>query len=346
MWRNTEVQEFVDWLRQHNAELPLKERTSFNGLDLYSMGTSTTAVIEYLERVCVLVYSSLIVPSILTDSLQVDPDLAKTAKKRYGCLEPWLGDPQEYGRSAFHENSAKCEKGVVQMLTELLANRVELASHPQNGESFIDAEMNARVVRDSEKYYRSMFHADNVSWNLRDEHMYSVLSRLLKLQPGSKAVVWAHNSHLGDARASSMGTNHGELNLGQLCRENYGDEVSIIGCGTHTGTVAAADGWDEPMRIMDVRPSRPDSYEGMFHKTGIPSFLLDTHGLILEPKLQRFIGVIYRPKTEIHSHYMTTTLQEQYDGFVWFNRTSAVHAFETAQPKEPLALGETYPFGM
>lgn len=326
MWRNTEVQEFVDWLRQHNANLPLKERTSFNGLDLYSMGTSTRAVIEYLER--------------------VDPDLAKVAKKRYGCLEPWLDDPQEYGRSAFYAKSTKCEKEVVNMLRELLANRIELASHPEDGESFMDAEMNARVVRDAERYYRSMFYADNLSWNLRDEHMYSVLSRLLKVQPGSKAVVWAHNSHLGDARASSMGTKRGELNLGQLCREAYGDEVSILGCGTHTGTVAAADGWDEPMRIMDVRPSRPDSYEGMFHSTGIPSFLLDTHGLKLEPKLQRFIGVIYRPKTEIYSHYSSTNLQGQYDGFVWFDRTSAVHAFETAQPKEPLALGETYPFGV
>ncbi|RYP34169.1 hypothetical protein DL767_004396 [Monosporascus sp. MG133] len=326
MWRNTEVQEFVDWLRERNAKLSPNQRTSFNGLDLYSMGASVKAVIEYLER--------------------SDPDLAKVAKKRYGCLEPWLHDPQEYGRSAFYSNSSKCEKGVVQMLKELLANRMELASHHEDGESFVDAEMNARVVRDSERYYRSMFYADHTSWNLRDEHMFTVLSRLLKLRPGSKAVVWAHNSHVGDARGSSMGTRRGELNLGQLCRENFGDEVSIIGCGTHTGTVAAADSWDEPMEIMNVRPSRPDSYEGMFHATGIPSFLLNTRGLKLEPKLQRFIGVIYRPKTEFYSHYMETTLQKQYDAFVWFDRTSAVHAFETAQPKEPLALGETYPFGM
>ncbi len=282
----------------------------------------------------------------LTQPVQVDPDLAKAAKKRYGCLEPWLDDPQEYGRSVFYSSSSKCEKGVVQMLKELLANRMELASHHGNGESFVDAEMNARVVRDAERYYRSIFYADKISWNLRDEHMFSVLSRLLKLQPGSKAVVWAHNSHVGDARASSMGTSRGELNLGQLCRENFGEEVSIIGCGTHAGTVAAADSWDEPMQVMNIRPSRPDSFERIFHNTGIPSFLLNTHDLQLEPMLQRFIGVIYKPKTEIYSHYMSTTLQKQYDGFVWFDRTNAVHAFETAQPKEALALGETYPFGM
>ncbi|KAK7746092.1 hypothetical protein SLS62_009552 [Diatrype stigma] len=338
MWRNTEVQEFVDWLRQHNAMLPPQERTSFNGLDLYSMAASTRAVIEYLEW--------------------VDPDLARAAKKRYGCLEPWLDDPQEYGRSAFYARSAKCESRVVRMLSELLVNRIALASHPDEDgkEAFVDAEMNARAVRDAERYYRAMFYGDSTSWNLRDEHMFAVLARLLQLRPGAKAVVWAHNSHVGDARASSMGAPpRRELNLGQLCRERFGGggEVSLLGCGTHAGTVAAADDWDEPMRVMDVRPSRPDSYEAMLHGTGIPSLLLDTRGgggglrlKKLEPKLQRFIGVVYRPETEMQSHYMRTTLQEQYDGFVWFDRTSAVHAFETTQPKEPLALGETYPFGM
>ena len=240
------------------------------------------------------------------------------------------------------------------MLQELLTRRMELASqtNEEEGESFVDAEMNAGVVRDSERYYRAMFHGDAISWNLRDEHMFGVLSRLLKLRSGSRAIVWAHNSHVADARASSMGVVRGELNLGQLCREAYGSDgtVSVIGCGTHAGTVAAADDWDQPMQIMEVRPARPDSFEGLLHATGVRAGVADTRSLrshsVMRPMSQRFIGVIYRPRTEAQSHYMTTEPQNQYDAFVWFDRTTAVHAFETAQPSEPLAVGETYPFGM
>ncbi|KAI1769130.1 putative erythromycin esterase [Hypoxylon sp. FL1150] len=330
MWRNAEVQEFIDWLRAHNARLPMRQRASFNGLDLYSMGASTRAVIDYLDR--------------------VDPSLAKAARKRYGCLEPWLDDPHEYGRAAFLEDSKKCEPGVIRMLQQLLSKRVELASHPddeEDGESFADAEMNARVVRDGERYYRAMYEGDRTSWNVRDAHMFNTLARLLKLRPGSKAVVWAHNSHVGDARGSSVGARRGELNLGQLCRENFPGEVSVIGCGTHTGTVAAADEWGDTMRVMDVVPSRPDSYERAMHDTGIPSFLVDLRRMQpTEAMLQRFIGVIYRPDTERWSHYIKTVLTEQYDAFVWFDRTTAVDAFETAQPKEALSKGETYPFGV
>ncbi|KAI1445762.1 putative erythromycin esterase [Annulohypoxylon stygium] len=326
MWRNAEVQEFVDWLREHNARLPMNERTSFNGLDLYSMGASMHAVIEYLDR--------------------VDPSLAASARKRYSCLSPWLSDPSSYGLSSAHSRTAACEPGVIKMLTQLLAHRLELASHPDNGEAFFDAEMNARVVRDAERYYRAMYEGSSTSWNVRDTHMFTVLSRLLKLSPGSKAVVWAHNSHLGDARASSNGQNRGELNLGQLCREGFPGEVSVIGCGTHSGTVAAAHEWDEPMQVMNVVPSRPDSYERAMHDTGLPSFVVDLRLLKTPPMLQRFIGVVYRPATERSSHYIESVLADQYDAFVWFDRTSAVHAFEIAQPKEALSRGETYPFGV
>jgi len=268
------------------------------------------------------------------------------------------------------------------MLQQLLEARLQLATSSSDedgggGESFLDAEMNARVVRDAESYYRAMYKGDSTAWNQRDRHMYSILARLLKLRPGSKAVVWAHNSHLGDARGSSMGVRRGEVNLGQLCRENFsssssgtrkGDEVCIIGCGTHTGTVAAADEWDEPMQVMAVNPSRADSYERVMHDVGLSSFLLvmrqgqgqgqgqgqegismgDT-GMMdgdMEPRLQRFIGVIYRPDTERYSHYIESILNRQYDAFVFFDETEAVHPFETAQPKEPLARGETYPFGL
>ncbi|KAI0880086.1 putative erythromycin esterase [Annulohypoxylon maeteangense] len=326
MWRNAEVQDFIDWLRAHNASLPPPSRTSFNGLDLYSMSASIRAVIAYLDN--------------------VDPTLAQSARKRYSCLTSWLSDPSSYGLSSARTRTAACEAGVVKMLTQLLTHRLRLATHPENGTAFLDAEMNARVVRDAERYYRAMYEGSSASWNVRDAHMFSVLSRILKLSPGSKAVVWAHNSHLGDARASSNGRDRGELNLGQLCREAFPGEVSVIGCGTHAGTVAAAHEWDEPMEVMDVVPSRLDSYERAMHDTGLPSFVVDLRPLKTPPMLQRFIGVVYRPSTERSSHYIETVLSEQYDAFVWFDRTSAVHAFETVQPKEALSMGETYPFGV
>ncbi|KAI1131857.1 erythromycin esterase [Nemania abortiva] len=348
MWRNTETQEFVDWLREHNASLPMHRRASFNGLDLYSMGASMRAVVEYLDR--------------------VDPALAKAARRRYGRLEPWLDDPSEYGLATMRSSSASCEASVVRMLQDLLSARLGLAMRPGNKESFLDAEMNARVVRDAEAYYRALYRADRSSWNLRDTHMFATLSRLLKLRPGSKAVVWAHNSHVGDARGSVSASRRREVNLGQLCREGFpgAGEVSIVGCGTHAGTVAAADEWDGEMRVIPVTPSRADSYERVFHDVGIPSFFVPLSSLCgsnnedennkdergggneaTAPRLlQRFIGVVYRPDTERQSHYVECVLPRQYDAFVWFDRSQALEPFETAQPKEPLAMGETYPFGL
>lgn len=303
------------------------------------MGSSIKAVVEYLDK--------------------VDPEAAATARKRYGCLEPWVEDPSQYGRAALNRGHAPCEAGVMKMLRELLRKRLEYAQGDNNGEAFLDAEMNARVVQDSEKYYRAMYYGDNESWNLRDTHMFQTLSRLMKLKPNAKAVVWAHNSHLGDARATGMGENRGEINLGQLCRENFTTpgEVTLIGTGTDGGpdcTVAAADEWDEPMKVMKVNPSREDSYERIMHDTGIPSFLLNLRKghqdeevlrALEKPRLERFIGVIYRPDTERWSHYMRACLTKQFDAFVWFDKSKAVHAFETAQPKEAPSLGETYPFG-
>ncbi|KAF2136020.1 uncharacterized protein K452DRAFT_238283 [Aplosporella prunicola CBS 121167] len=334
MWRNTEVQSFVDWLRRHNAQLAPESRTSFAGLDLYSMGTSIHSVQGYLDR--------------------VDPETAKLAKKRYGCLEPWMDDPAQYGRNSFIKNAAPCEKGVVNMLKDLLEKRLELAKE-DDGEDFFDAEMNARLVRDAESYYRSMYYGSDDSWNQRDTHFFKTLVRLLQNRKGSKAVVWAHNSHVGDARYTGMGESRNELNIGQLCKEQWGASCSIIGCGTHTGTVAAADEWDEPMEVMTVNPSRDDSYERVMHDTGIPSFKLDLRegciddelrNALMKKRLERFIGVIYRPKTERWSHYSAAILPKQFDCFVWFDRTEAVHAFEIAQPEEAPSAGETYPFGL
>ncbi|KAI0876951.1 hypothetical protein GGS24DRAFT_488272 [Hypoxylon argillaceum] len=372
MWRNAETQEFVDWLREHNAALPMRRRASFNGLDLYSMGRSMRAVVDYLDR--------------------VDPTLAKAARRRYGRLEPWLDDPSEYGLATLRSSSASCEASVVRMLQDLLSARLDLATHPSTTESYLDAEMNARVVADAEAYYRALYRGDRSSWNLRDTHMSAVLQRLLRQRRDAKAVVWAHNSHVGDARWSGPATatpttaaaarrsrnnNRREVNLGQLCREAFPreGEVSIIGCGTHAGTVAAASEWDGPMRVVSVTPSRADSWERALHDVGIGSFLLPTAPLLLPPPssvkhnnndneegeeeeeegqegrgeqrlLQRFIGVVYRPDTERQSHYVESVLPRQYDAFVWFDHTEALRPFETAQPREPLAVGETYPFGL
>ncbi|KAF4301924.1 putative erythromycin esterase [Botryosphaeria dothidea] len=333
MWRNTEVQSFVHWLRRHNVSLAPEKRTSFAGLDLYSLGTSMRQVQDYLSR--------------------HDPDAAALAKKRYSCLERWTDDPALYGRHAFIKSAAPCEQGVVAMLRDLLQKRLALMAQ-DDGEDFFDAEMNARLVRDAEEYYRAMYYGSDASWNLRDSHFFSTLLRLLQNREGARAVVWAHNSHVGDARFTGMGESRNELNLGQLCKEQFGASCSIIGCGSHAGTVAAAHGWDDPMEVMDVNPSRPDSYEWLMHETGLPSFMLDLRegklnedlrAELLKKRLQRFIGVMYRPDTERWSHYSQAILPRQFDCYVWFDETEAVHAFERAQPDEPPSAGETYPFG-
>jgi erythromycin esterase-like protein len=299
------------------------------------MGSSIQAVIKYLEK--------------------ADPDLAKDARKRYSCLEPWVEEPSGYGLTSLHKGYGPCESGVLNMLNELMERRMQLMSKDEDHEGFLDAEMNARLVKDSERYYRSMYWRNDDSWNLRDTHMFETLKRLLEVK-GGKALVWAHNSHLGDARATGM-RDRGELNLGQLCREHFTapGEVSIIGMGTHDGEVAAADNWDDDMQIMSVKPSRGDSWERVMHDANIPSFLLDlrkghqgddVRKAFEEEKLERFIGVIYRPTTEKWSHYVKSSLARQFDAFVWFDRTSAVKAFEVHQPTESVARGETYPFGL
>ncbi|KLJ10370.1 hypothetical protein EMPG_14279 [Blastomyces silverae] len=338
MWRNKEVQEFVHWMRDHNERLPKERRAGFYGLDLYSMGLSIQAIIKYLD--------------------QVDPPMAKLARQRYGCLEPWVEDPSQYGLAALKSSRMdSCEKKVIQMLRDLLNKRLEYSTHVHNGEEFHSSEQNAYLVADAEAYYKAMYVGSADSWSLRDSHMFETLRRLLNVKPeSSKAVVWAHNSHIGDARYTSMGTRRGELNLGQLCRENLGQEnVALLGCCTHTGTVAAAHDWDEDVQVMKVNPSRPDSWEYVAHGTGIPSFLLDLRPNHADPDLrqalaqerkQRFIGVVYRPLTEVMSHYSSASLSRQFDAFVWFDETRAVTPFETAQPHTALGVDETYPFGL
>lgn len=328
MWRNQEVQGFIEWLHDHNAARSDVDKTTFCGLDLYSLGASIHAVIAFLDK--------------------VDPEAAKNARKRYGCLEPWVKDPTEYGLMALKRGHAPCEDPVIKVLQDLLKKRLEYIQ--KDGGDLLDAEMNASLVRDAEEYYRAMYLGSDTSWNLRDTHMFNVLFRVLQNQRGSKAVVWAHNSHVGDARYTGMGMHRSEINIGQLCRERYGESAVIIGCGTHTGTVAAAHEWDAKMQVMQVRPSLKGSCERLMFDTGIPRFLLDLRlheelrRHLEEPRLQRFIGVIYRPSTERWSHYSEAILPGQMDAYLWFKDTTAVKAFEVDQP--PFMGDETNPSGL
>jgi protein-L-isoaspartate(D-aspartate) O-methyltransferase len=328
MWRNVEFAAFVTWMKQHNTKLPPAQRSAFYGLDLYSLSESIEAVLAYLDA--------------------HDPAAARIARVRYGCLTPWQKNPQVYGRAAWREGAARCEEAVVAQLRDLLDKRLAV---PPTDTGLFDATHNARLIASAERYYRAMFQGSAESWNLRDTHMFDTLQSLLDAHgPDARAVVWAHNSHLGDASATEMGRVRDELNVGQLCRKRFSDDAALIGFGTHTGTVAAASDWDEPMQIMQVRPSRADSYEHQFHLAGVPRCLIDLHdndalrdALSVE-RLERFIGVIYRPDTELYSHYAKAELSAQFDAFVWFDETRALRALPALD--EVHEQPETYPFGV
>jgi protein-L-isoaspartate(D-aspartate) O-methyltransferase len=330
MWGNTDVVDFVQWLRAHNESLVSDaDRTGFYGLDLYSLFASIESVVRYLQ--------------------EVDPDAAHIARHRYGCLTPYARDPATYGRAVLSDRYRECEQEVVKMLRDLQAEQASYASH--DGRRFFDAVQNARLVAGAEQYYRAMFYGGSAAWNLRDRHMFDTLTALLDFHgDDSRAVVWAHNSHLGDARATDAAA-AGQLNVGQLCRERFGSGAYLIGFGTHMGTVAAADNWGEPVREMNVRPSLPGSFERIFHESGIGRFLLplrsranaEARRLFSEERLQRAIGVIYRPHTERQSHYFSARLSLQFDEYIWFDTSYAV-----TPVTESVAEGmpETYPFGL
>jgi erythromycin esterase-like protein len=280
----------------------------------------------------------------------VDPDAAAIARERYGCLTPWQRDPAVYGRAVLSASYRTCEDAVVRQLRELLERQLDYSR--EDGESFLDAAQNARLVASAERYYRVMYYGGAESWNLRDTHMFETLQHLLQAHgPQSKAVVWAHNSHIGDARHTDMGAVRGELNIGQLCRERLG-RTALIGFGTHAGTVAAASDWDGAMEVKRVRPSRSDSYERLCHDAGLPRFLLDLREgrhealrrRLLESRLERFIGVIYRPETELASHYADASLPLQFDAFAWFDQTTAVTPL--GPENVPSGVPDTYPFGL
>lgn len=328
MWRNEEVLAFADWLRSHNRDLAEHERVSMRGLDVYSLGESIHAVIAYLD--------------------QHHPGAAEVARHRYGCLMPWQDEPQHYGHAVQHGQLAGCEDAVVAQLGELLAHRMELIA--EDGEAYFDAEQNARIVRAAERYYRAMYQGAAASWNLRDRHMFDTLQTLMAHQPDARAVIWAHNSHIGNASATAMGWN-GEFNIGELARTGYGDQAVLIGFGTDRGTVAAASDWGAAMQVMQVRPAREDSWEAAFRRTGFARSLTDWRGpkrrelaeALSQTLLERAIGVVYRPQSEFASHYFEAVLADQFDAYVWFEETRAVTPLG---PERPHGAPETWPFGL
>jgi protein-L-isoaspartate(D-aspartate) O-methyltransferase len=278
-----------------------------------------------------------------------DPEAARVARERYGCLTPWQSDPAAYGRAALTGAYRTCESDVVAMLQELLAAR--LARMRQGDERLFDAVQNAQLIANAEAYYRVMYYGSRESWNLRDQHMFQTLSDLLRFHgDGAKAVVWEHNSHVGDASATEMSA-RGELNVGQLCRERFGARAYSVGFGTDHGTVAAASYWDGPMEVKHVRPAHERSYERVCHDSGVSSFLLalreprrpELRQGLSDPKLERAIGVIYRPETELASHYFHAALPRQFDEYVWFDETAAVTPLETGERD---GMPATYPFGL
>jgi erythromycin esterase-like protein len=339
MWRNKVVLDFITWLHDHNADKKALGATtiSFLGLDLYSLHHSIEAVISYLDK--------------------VDPEAAKRARDRYSCFDKFGPDLQAYGYLSALNVSASCQKAVIAQLVELRKKAFEYVknhSTPLSNE-FFSAEQNALLIKNAEEYYRSLFtQNDASSWNIRDSHMMETLISFVnhskKQEIDPKVVIWAHNSHLGDARATQM-AQQGELNLGQLVRQYYEDESVLIGFSTYTGTVSAASEWGGIVERKHVRPALNESYEELFHLIQIPRFLLllDDHQkleILKIPRLQRAIGVIYRPETERQSHYLYVQLTQQFDALFHFDHTHAVEPLDKNPTWEEGEFPETFPYGL
>lgn len=331
MWRNHEVLAMADWLRKHNESLPMEARASMRGLDVYSLRESIHAMLDYLDKHC--------------------PEEAGEARRRYSCLTPWQDEPQLYGRTALQGGMAHCESAVIGQLGSLLDQRMDLIRQGGgNGEAYFDAEQNGRIVRAAEQYYRLMYRGSVESWNLRDRHMFATLQGLMAHTKDARAIVWAHNSHVGNAEATAMGW-QGEFNIGELVRKAYGDQAVLIGFGTDRGTVAAASDWGGAMQVMPVNPARHDSREGAFRRTGLGRTLTDWRSrkdrelvsALSEVLLERAIGVVYRPQSELTSHYFQSVLGDQFDAWVWFEETRAVTPLG---PERPHGAPETWPFGL
>jgi erythromycin esterase-like protein len=339
MWRNTAVVEFVAWLREHNASITAREkRAGFYGLDLYSLHASMRAVIEYLDR--------------------TDPIAARAARSAYACFDHFGEDTESYAWATAQRDGVSCEDQVTRQLIALRDRRNEWLERDRAagmGDEFFSAEQNARLARNAERYYRTMFRGRVESWNVRDTHMAETLDELLthlrRQGRPPKVVVWAHNSHIGDARMTEMGE-HGELNLGQLMRERRGNAVRLIGFTTYSGSVIAASDWGGVAEKKTVRPALAGSYEDLFHQAGVSRFFLPLTGngeartTLAERRLERAIGVIYRPETERMSHYFEANLAEQFDAVIHFDETQAVEPLERESAWDEAEAPETFPSGV
>lgn len=335
MWRNREVVRFLRWLRGENASRPADARVGFYGLDLYSLHRSMARVIAYLSK--------------------VDPTAAERARRGYACFDVFGDDVQLYGYAAHLRLERSCEDDVIEQLMDLRRRAAEYATRDGRiaADEYFAAEQDARLVCDAEAYYRAMVRGGAESWNLRDRHMMATLDAVLdharRPDRPVRAVVWAHNSHLGDARATSH-SQRGELNLGQLARERHGRACCAVGMTTHDGEVTAAHEWDGPAALRTVRPSLPGSYERLFHDSGLGAHMLplaapDLASALSAPKLERAIGVLYRPETERASHYFAARLPQQFDLLVHVDRTRALEPLERWS-RHDMDLPDTYPTGM
>lgn len=334
MWANRETLEFLEWLREHNQEIDdPDERVGVFGLDLYSLHTSIGAILAYLD--------------------DVDPEAGSRARDRFACLTPWEQEPQTYGHLAATGQLEECEDQVVAILEDLLEKRVEYERN--DGFRYMDAMENARLVANAERYHRAIYQGPTASWNLRDQHMFDTLLDLLAFHgEGGAAAVWAHNSHLGDASATELSAG-GQHNLGQLCRRHFGTRCYAVGMGTHKGTVRAAHNWGDPGEEMEVRPSLPRSHEGLGHAAELPGFFLplkETEELrrgMAKERLQRAIGVVYRPETERMSHYFHASLSRQFDEWIFVDESTAVTPLAVPsgmEEPEGSEVLDTFPFAV
>ncbi len=332
MWRNSVVRDFIAWLREVNSRRPPWQQVGVYGMDLYSLFSSARAVLAYLE--------------------QADPEAARRARRRYACFDHFQQDLQAYGYAAGFGTGFSCEDAVVAQLTELMRHAPPVEDGDPDALFF--AQQNARLVRNAEQYYRSMFRGRASSWNLRDLHMVDTLQALsahLQERSGQapRMAVWAHNSHLGDARATAMGE-EGEWNVGQLMRQRWGDEVFLLGFTTYEGTVRAASEWDEPGEVKAVRPGLEHSWEALLHEVGLERFLLLPDAAMRRqldrPLLERAIGVIYLPETERRSHYFTARLGAQFDAVIHLDRTRALDELPSRGDPVEAEVPETYPVGV
>jgi erythromycin esterase-like protein len=336
MWRNTVVRDLVEWMREYNRARPLSQQVGFYGMDLYSLYGSIRSVLDYLDR--------------------KDPEAAQRARSRYACFDHYGEDSQAYGYAASFGMKSTCEDEVIQQLRDMNRHAMELtASSQEDRADVFFAQQNARLVRNAEEYYRTMFHGRVSSWNLRDSHMVETLQALEKYLTGmhghARMAVWAHNSHLGDASATEMG-DMGEWNVGQLARDRWGDDALLVGFSTHHGTVTAASEWDGTAERKRVRPGLEGSYEDLFHQLGEPRFWLPLRGnaalgeLLRDKRLQRAIGVIYQPRTERMSHYFQTRLPAQFDAMIHIDETRAIEPLVPEPTWHAGEPAETYPSGL